>query len=326
MEGEIIKNYTTTYKELKRGTRAKQKYMSWRFIGKVLGNVFAYVLVLGIAFVIVYPLFRRIGNAFKPTEDFYDTSVVYFPRNPTFEVVKRAIAQLDLKHAGINSFLLALFVGLSQTAVATLVGYGFARFKFRGSKILFFCVLLTLIIPPQTIMIPLYLRFCYFDILGIFKALTGNSLKLINTYWCQILLSLTGIGWKNGLYIYMMRSYYRGIPKELEEAAYIDGAKTFRAFFEIMIPSAVPMMMTIFLFSFSWQWTDIFYSSKFYSDTGSTLLTLKINAYSYTSNPLMEFNVKNTATLIILLPLILLFIVTQKFFVEGIERSGLTGM
>jgi multiple sugar transport system permease protein len=326
MEGEVVKNYTTTYKELKKSTRMKQKYISWRFIGRLAGNIFAYILVLGIAFVIIYPLFRRIGNAFKPTEDFYDSSVVYFPKNPTFEIVKRALLQLDLKSSGLNSFMLALYVGLAQTAVSMLVGYGFARFKFRGSNILFFCVILTLIIPPQTIMVPLYLRFCYFDIFGIFKAITGHSLKLINTFWCQILLSITGIGWKNGLYIYMLKSYFRGVPKELEEAAYIDGAKSFKAFFKIMVPSAVPMMMTIFLFSFSWQWTDIFYASKFYTDAASSLMTAKISAYTYSANLIMQYNVQNTATLLMLLPLILLFIVTQKFFVEGIERSGLTGM
>ena len=214
---KVVKNHTTTYRETTKGERAKAKYLSWRFVATIFGNIFAYVLTIGIAFVIIYPLLRRIGNAFKPVEEFYDTSIVYFPRNPTFEVVRQAFYRLNFKQVGIPSFLMALYVGLTQMVVALLVGYGFARFKFRGSRVLFACVILTLVVPPQTILIPLYLRFRYFDILGIFKAITGHSLKLIDTYWCQILLSATGLGWKNGLYIYLMRQYFRGASTSEEE-------------------------------------------------------------------------------------------------------------
>lgn len=318
----IIKNHTTTYRKTTRRERNK-KYMSWRFVATVLGNIFIYVLLLGIAFVIIYPLLRRIGNAFKPVEEFYDSSVVYFPRNPTFEVVKRAFNALNIKTIGLTSLLLALFIGVAQTIVAVLVGYGLARFDFKGKKVVFFCVILTLIIPPQTILIPLYLRFRYFDVFGLIKLITGSSVKLIDTYWCQIILAMTGLGWKNGLYIYMMQSFFRGLPKEFEEAAYIDGAKTFKAFMKVIVPSTVPMMMTVFLFSFSWQWTDTFYSGTF-------LITKKLISTSvssiYASNEIMQYNIQQTAILLIILPLILLFILTQRFFVEGIERSGMTGM
>ena len=319
---KVVKNHTTTYRETTKGERAKAKYLSWRFVATIFGNIFAYVLTIGIAFVIIYPLLRRIGNAFKPVEEFYDTSIVYFPRNPTFEVVRQAFYRLNFKQVGIPSFLMALYVGLTQMVVALLVGYGFARFKFRGSRVLFACVILTLVVPPQTILIPLYLRFRYFDILGIFKAITGHSLKLIDTYWCQILLSATGLGWKNGLYIYLMRQYFRGVPKAPEEAAYIDGARTFKAFVKIMVPSALPMMLTVFLFSFSWQWTDTFYTGTFLIK--KKLLATSVNAITH-ENELMAFNLQQTAILIILIPLIFLFVVTQRYFVEGIERSGLTG-
>ena len=319
---KVVKNHTTTYRETTKGERAKAKYLSWRFVATIFGNIFAYVLTIGIAFVIIYPLLRRIGNAFKPVEEFYDTSIVYFPRNPTFEVVRQAFYRLNFKQVGIPSFLMALYVGLTQMVVALLVGYGFARFKIRGSRVLFACVILTLVVTPQTILIPLYLRFRYFDILGIFKAITGHSLKLIDTYWCQILLSATGLGWKNGLYIYLMRQYFRGVPKALEEAAYIDGARTFKAFVKIMVPSALPMMLTVFLFSFSWQWTDTFYTGTFLIK--KKLLATSVNAITH-ENELMAFNLQQTAILIILIPLIFLFVVTQRYFVEGIERSGLTG-
>jgi multiple sugar transport system permease protein len=327
MEANVIKDYATTYATADKKSRLKQKYFSWRFAAKVLGNIFTYVLLLGIAFVILYPLIRRVSNAFKEAEDFLDSSVVYIPKNPTFDVIKKALYDvMDIKGAGLRTFLLALYVGIAQTAITTLVGYGFARFKFRGSNVLFFCVILTLIVPPQTIFIPLYLRFRFFDIFGIIKAIKGTPLNLINTYWCQLLLALTGLGWKNGLYIYMMKSYFRGVPKELEEAAYVDGARTFKTFVRVMIPAAVPMMVTVFLFSFSWQWTDTFYTTSFYTDKVSTLMPAKIQGFGYSFNFIMQHNLRNTATLLMILPLIPLYIATQKFFVEGIERSGLTGM
>lgn len=319
---KIVKNHTTTYRETTWFERFRAKYLTWRFLATTVGNIFAYVLTIGIAFVIVYPLLRRLSNAFKPASEFYDSSVVYFPRNPTFQVIKQAFEKLNFTKVGLPSFLMALYVGLAQTLVALVVGYGFARFKFKGSKILFGCVILTLVVPPQTILIPLYLRFRYFDILGIFEAITGHSLKLLDTYWCQILLSATGMGWKNGLYIYLMRQYFRGVPTALEEAAYIDGARTFKAFVKIMVPSALPTMLTIFLFSFSWQWTDTFYTGTFLIN--KRLLATSVNSISH-DNEIMQFNLQQTAILIILIPLILLFIVTQRYFVEGIERSGLTG-
>ncbi len=320
---EIIKNYTTTYRETTAWERFRSKYLTTKFLVKVLFNLFVYVLLMGIAFIVVYPLFRRLGNAFKSPEDFFDATVVYFPKNVTLDVIKGALSQLKLDSIGLVSFGLAALIGVLQSLVALLVGYGLARFRFRGNNILFFCVLMTLVVPPQTILIPLFLQFRFFDLFGILKLVLGHSVNLLDTYWCQILLAATGLGWKNGLYIYMMRQFFRGVPKELEEAAYIDGAQVFKAFIKVMVPSAFPMMVTIFLFSFSWQWTDTFYTDTFL--TQKQLLANVISTITYPENEVMQANMQQTALLIILLPLVLLFIFTQRYFVEGIERSGLTG-
>ncbi len=324
MEEQIIKNYTTTYRAAKKGEKFKQKYLTKKFIGGLLIEIFTYVLILGIAFVIVYPLLRRIGNAFKPTAEFYDTSVVYFPKNPTLDIVKRAWRDMHVSTLGLSSMLFALYIGIAQVISCTLVAYGLARFKFRGNNLIFLLVVFTLIVPPQAIKIPLYLNFRYFDVLGVLKMFRGEELNLIDTYWCQMIMSTFCIGWKNGLYIYMLRQYFRGVPKELEESAYIDGARTLRAFIQVMIPSAVPMMFTVFLFSFSWQWTDSYLSSTFLTFK-ETLATQILNIQYGDKEQLLQMNVQNTSVLILIIPLIVLFIITQRFFVEGVERSGLTG-
>jgi len=311
--------------EVTKGQRRKAKYWNWRFVIKILANIFIYTLLIGIAYVIVFPLLQRVINAFKPVGDFYDNSVNLIPKHPTFEVITTALNMIDYREIMPRTLTLSLSVAFGQVAVAALVGYGFARFKFKGSKIVFFCVILTLVVPPQAILVPLYLRFRYFDAFGIISAIKGQSLSLIDSIWPMVLMSCTGVGWKSGLYIYMLRQYYKGIPVALEEAAYIDGAHTFKTFTKIMLPAAVPMMFTVFLFSFSWQWTDTFYVSTF-------LLTKKVLSTSLTafnsnntSNPVEMYNLIQTTTLIIVAPLVLLFILTQKFFVEGIERSGLVG-
>ena len=323
MEEPIIKNYTTTYRAAKKGEKFKQKYLTTKFLGGLFIEIFSYILILGIAFVIVYPLIRRVGNAFKPTVEFYDTSVVYFPRNPTLDIVKYAWRDMRVTSLGLSSLLFALYIGLSQVVSCTLVAYGLARFKFRGNNLIFLLVVFTLVVPPQAIKIPLYLNFRFFDVFNVLKMVRGTDLKLIDTYWCQMIMSTFCIGWKNGLYIYMLRQYFRGVPKELEESAYIDGAKTFRAFAQIMIPSAVPMMFTVFLFSFSWQWTDTYLTGTFL--TFKRTVATQILSITYADNPITQMNVQNTAVLILIIPLIVLFIITQRFFVEGVERSGLTG-
>ena len=137
-----------------------------------------------------------------------------------------------------------------------MVGYGLARFRFPGSGLIFAMAIFTLIVPPQLVVVPMYLNFRFFNLAGL---LGENTFNLIGTYWPFILMSLTATGFRNGLYIFIMRQFFRGLPRELEEAAYIDGAGMFRTFFRVMLPGSVPGLIVAFLFSFVWQWNDYLY-------------------------------------------------------------------
>ena len=147
------------------------------------------------------------------------------------------------------------------------------------------------------------------------------------------MLSLGGLGFKNGLYIFLLRQFFRGVPDELEESAYIDGSGTFRTFLQIILPLSVPMLITVFLFSFSWQWTDNFYVNLFYSANNPTvlmpdLLTVPLSLATpgtFAGKALYDSAIVNTAGLMIILPLIVMYIFCQNFLVQGIERSGITG-
>ena len=153
-----------------------------------------------------------------------------------------------------------------------------------------------------------------------------SSINLTNTYWPLALLSLTGLAFKNGLYIFMMRQFYRGVPDELEESAYIDGAGSLYTFFKIIIPLSIPMLVTIFLFSFSWQWTDQFYTNLFFTDAGPKLMPSLLTTSSVGLAKDMSAAAYNSAAgLLIIAPLIILYLFGQKFLIQGIERSGIVG-
>jgi len=177
----------------------------------------------------------------------------------------------------------------------------------------------------------MFMKFRYFDIFGIVELILGKPFNLINTEMPLYLLSLTGLAFKNGLYIFIFRQFYKGVPDELEEAAYIDGTGVFKTFFQIILPLSFQMMTTIFMFSFSWQWTDTFYTSPpFFTTSGVTLLTdivkvpssLKID---FAASTLWESAIQNTCGLLVILPLFIIFMFAQRAFVEGIERSGIVG-
>ncbi len=296
------------------------------------------VIIAGICFLILYPTLVKLSVSFMPEQDIYDVTVRYVPKSPTFENYKTVYKAMKYPTAFLNTLKLCALTSIMQLISCTLIGYGFARFRFKGRGVLFALVILTMIVPPQTLMIPLFLHFRYFDVLGIISAITGQKgINLLESYWPFVLMSLTGMGLKNGLYIYIMRQFFRGMPKELEEAAYVDGAGMLRTFGQIMLPSAVPAMVTVFLFSFVWQWTDTFYSSLFLMRTDVLAktaanvsnqimkdLSADIGVDIYLS-PAISSMYTNTGSLLVVLPLLILYLFAQKLFVESVERTGIVG-
>lgn len=306
-------------------------------VGRFLWKVIRAVIVLGICFVIMQPVFLKIAVSFMAEQDLYDSSVKYIPKHFTLDNYELAIMGLDYWNTLLRTGLLAGGVVLLQLMSCLLTAYGFARFRFPGKSILFAGVILMLIVPPQIIMLPLFMKFRYFDVFGIAEAITGKTINLIDTYWPFLMQAATCTGFKNGLYIYMLRQYFKGVPKELEEAAFVDGCGRLRTFVQIMLPGAVPMMVTVFLFGFVWQWTDNFYSSLYLVKTKTLSTSLSnLSAAVYSSyegfggsmnfiSPGFVSMMNNTGTILVILPLIILYVVCQKHFVEGIERSGIVG-
>lgn len=307
----------------------------------VIVNIFRFILMLGVSYVILFPFFSKIAGSFMSRSDIVDATVSLIPKNFTLEIYRAIIVDNQYFEAFFNTLMISLICALIQTFVACLVGYGIAKFKFKLNKVVMIMVVITMIIPHNTIELAMIRHFTSFD-LGVvmstgMQGLIGlifGQVSLKGTYWPFIILSLGGIAFKNGLYIYMMRQFFKGVPDELEESAYVDGSNTFRTFLQIILPLSVPMMITIFLFSFSWQWTDNFYTTLFLDGIKETkvwvmpdILTTPISLQdnNFAGKDLYYNVIQNTAGIMIIFPLVIMYLFCQKYLVQGIERSGLVG-
>lgn len=293
------------------------------------------ILLFGLCFLILQPLINKFAVSFMMEKDLYDATVISIPRNFTMSNYKLVNNLMGYWEAMFNTVWIAFLVSAVQIISCTLVGYGFARFEFPFKKFWFTCVMLAIIVPPQTITSSLYLQFRFFDILGISQLLTGKTINLQNSIIPYIILCMGGMGLKSGLYVFMIRQYFRGVPKELEEAAYIDGCGTLNTFFRIMLPDAKPIITSCFLFAYVWQWTDSFYSKLFLGRVKllpkmltsiSGLLNDYIQVIEGTGNKASIAYGQmmiSTGMIMAIIPLLILYIVLQKGFVESLSQSGI---
>lgn len=359
--------------------RLKAKFLSGYFLGNIAIGIFRLVLMVGISYIVLFPFVSKITSSIMAPEDFIDVTVRLVPKNISFDIYEGIVKELDYFEALGNTFILSFSTAILQMLICSLIGYGFAKFKFRGRNLIFVLVMVTMIIPHQTLQHAMYLEFRNFDILGIVRLLKGGGIQIFNwnimdlgegvanffasldilpdsikigtdvygdailmqfkqtgvnianSYLPLILLSVTGLAFKNGLYIFMLRQFFRGIPDELEESAYMDGCGTFRTFIQIILPLSIPMMMTVFLFAFCWQWTDDFYVSLINTGvaTSNVILVDLVGAVppslklGYAGQTLYETAIRNTCGLMIIAPLVLLYAFCQNFLVQGIEHSGI---
>jgi multiple sugar transport system permease protein len=298
------------------------------------------ILLFGLCFLIIQPLLDKISVSFMAEQDLYDSTVISIPRNFTTGNYVIAAQLLNYWASLFETLFIVIISSVLQIAACTLAAYGFARYKFPFKSFWFFCVMLMIVIPPHTIMASLYLNFHFFDIFGLFRLITGEPVNMLNSVFGYWMLSATGMGLKSGLYIFMLRQYFRGMPKELEEAAWVDGCGKFKTFIRIMLPDASPMLTSCFLFSFVWQWTDSFYSTLFLTNyrmlaTGLGSIAERVSQWWAITNQISGAAVASTAPigyiqamiatgmLMCLAPLILLYLIAQKAFVESLSQTGI---
>lgn len=309
-------------------------------MGQYVWAICRFLLIFGLGFVILYPLLQVISKVFMPTVQYQDLSVIWIPKSLTLDNIKNALEYLKFWPSLANTLILGLSCAAIQIIVCALTGYGFARFRFPLREPLFLLVILTIIIPTQIIFLPSFVQYRFFDFFGISRLLamvTGKNYtefakNLIDTRWSFWIPSLFGVGLRSGIFIYLFRQCFRNIPKELEEAAKIDGCGSIKTFVRIMLPNAKSSILTVFLFSLVWHWNEYTLTRTFFPQNYQPLaVRLKlavdgmVNDIATRTNLPFQMGVTYASVLLFILPVLIIYIFTQRWFVEGVESSGIKG-
>ncbi len=292
--------------------------------------VFRFLILFGLGFVILTPLMFMLSYGFRENADMNDPTIIWIPRHLTLRIMKQTINAMGLTRANnnplINTLVLNIGCSICQVVTCAITGYGFARFKFKGRNLLFGIVVLMILVPTQIISIPLY---------STFRNFLFGTVNLIDNMLVMYLPALTANGIRAGLMIFIFRQFFRGLPKELEDAAYLDGCGPFKTFIKVMVPNAASSFLTVFLFSIVWYWNDYYVASSFFTNTKTISLVLK------NLDGILNIEIFNNANanisarekivwleagcLISITPMLILYACLQKHFTEGIERSGIVG-
>ncbi len=298
----------------------------YKKVSGLVWPIFRTLILLGLSFVLLYPLLYMLSTAFRPVSEINDPSVIWIPKSLTLENFTTTIEAMNYFEALKNTMTVGVVSALFQTISCAVVGYGFARYRFREREILFALVLLTIIVPPQTIIIPSYENFRFFKIFGF-------EFNLLDTVWTFWLPSLLGMGLRSGLYILVYRQFFRGIPKEIEEAAYIDGCGPLTTFVRVMAPNAKHAFVTVFLFSVVWHWNDYYLSAMFFNNNMPLAVALTRLRSGLTlmgigdefGDPTTVRTYLQAGSLLVIGPMLALYLFLQKYFTESLERTGIVG-
>lgn len=298
-------------------------------------KAFRYILLAGLAFILLYPILYMLTMSFRPYEQVKDPLIVWIPKSLTFQTVLDVSKQMKFGEALKNTSVVFVVSALIEVISCSLAGYGFARFKFPLKNIWFIGVVLSILVPPQSIIIPQVVGMRYFDFafIGKIPELFGGTAFTINfldTPWATYLPAVFAAGIRSGLFVFIYRQFFLGLPAELEDAAYIDGCGPLRTFLTVMLPVSGGAIIIVLLLSFVAYWNDSIYTTFFYDklETLNSQLAQLQTFMGYNSNNLpdgADLAYKQCgAMLVIFIPLIV-FIIFQRFFTESIERTGIVG-
>lgn len=310
---------------------------------RIVGNIFFFFLITGMCFAIIYPVLKLFPTVMSDLEDLGNPDVIWIPiKRSTLSFT--AAWRLMMK-SGYMTMVYTILYSAAITAVevfiSAMVGFALARVKFKGANLVFFCVILVFLVPRQALLLSQYIHFKNFDILGLFTLVSGDTVDLINKPITLFLMGLTGFGVSQSLYIFLFRQFFINIPKELEEAAMIDGCGFNKTYFKIMLPNAKPIISTVAVLGFVWNYGDNYYTGYFHPN--GNYLSYIINTTFSSSNkdfvlraltnwyklPLVsDFSfdaVKQASILIYLIPLLIVYFIAQHWLVENLENSGIVG-
>jgi len=270
-------------------------------------KVFLYVIIIIIAFLFLVPLFWLILSSFKTQAEMVTFPPKFLPLNPQFENYISALKKIDYFRYLLNTIVLSLIYTIPGIITTAIFGYGFARFNAPGKKIFFNIVIILLLIPPVAVLMPEYIFF--------------SRLHLINTYYIWLIWGIAG----NPLFIYLFKQFFSYFPKELEEAALLDGCSYIGILFRIFLPLSKPIIVTIFLLSFLTVYGDFMGPAILLSGDNTTLAVAMANGY-VARNGILLIPILLSGIVLYLIPVVLIFAFGQKYYIQGfISSSGIKG-
>lgn len=286
-----------------------------------------FLLMIGLAYVILFPFLVKLSSSLMSPDDLYDSSVSLIPKSFYLGNFRYILEQPNFMKSFFNTLIYASLVAVCTVVSSTLVGYGFARYKFRGNNICFALLIVTLLVPGLTISVPMYAKFRFFDIFGLFKFVLGERLNLTGSVVPLVLLSLSCLGFRGGIHAVLMRQYFKGVPNEIAEAARVDGAGHFKTFLTIMLPMARSIIVVVFVLAFAWQWSDTYFLDIIYTskELFPNLVMILTSADTQASDYYIRIVYANAGALLAVIPPLIFFIIFQRKIIEGIERAGLVG-
>ena len=293
---------------------------------KTIPKLILYVVLLDLAFVFLYPFIKMVVDALKSEADLQNITIKWIPDNLKWSNFTTAFKMLQYPRYFTNTVFVTFFATIGHVLGCSFIGYGFARYKFRGKGLLFGGVILSMLIPEQVLIFPLYMMF--------------SKIGWLDTYLPLIAPTFLGFGLRGGFFIFLFRQFFAGLPYEMEEAARIDGCGPIRIFMKIMVPIAKSSVLVATVLSVVWHWNEYFAPRIYISTTSKMFLPSRLpgmyeilNKLSSESSEVMvgESLIVNealcmAATFLVILPLLIVYAFVQKKFIEGVERSGLTGM
>ena len=310
-------------------SRLKRNLLGYNLSDGWLYKIAVYVLLIAIAYVFLYPLFRMISMTFMSTIDIINPEIDWIPINPTGLNLVVAWTVLSMPWTLLNSMWFSGVLALAQTFISALTGYAFARYEFKFKNFWFLMVLMSFVIPIPVVLIPRWMMFI--------TAQNITGFKLIGTIFPQLMLAIAGQGIYSAILILIFYNFFKMIPIVLDEAAKIDGASNWQVFYHIILKMSLPTIVTVFLFAFVWNYNETYVTGTFVR-TAMQLMPLQLglfdSIFERMSAPIqgapggqfrLNESYKMAATLITMAPMMIMYLFVQKQFVEGIEKTGITG-
>lgn len=304
-------------------------------LATVFTAIFRWIFLIAVSYILLYPLLYMVSVAVKDSTNFSDPTVVWIPKIYSFSSFKIAYEALDYGKTLLNTLKLEIVSAFIEIFACSLGAYGLARFDFKGKRLLTVILLITILVPTQMIIIPLMLNFRYFDVLGILGFLgriTETELRpnLLNTPLTFYLPSLFAVGLKAGFFTFIYMQFFKGLPKELEEAAWIDGAGPLKTFFRVIIPSSGVVILTVTIFSVIWHWNDYYLSVMYLSKNYPIAVMLNnifhtLDVMGYSPHTASTTGIAMAGCLMNILPMLIMYLILQRKFIQSIDRVGIVG-